>query len=232
MFGLWLCKVFWICEQGNKYATVLFLTLLSLDRYAAVCVPMHSMEIRTRKTAYFASLACWMCVILALIPVLAHTEQAPYDNRTNRVQCLIKWTSDYDQIVNQSSAGPVMWPIHVKSVPIFGNESRSVNASASSTWLHDSNNAEKQSNKWNTTKTTATTNNTTKAKASSWERSYMLTAFTILFLVPALVMSYCCVKVWRRLVHTSKQRNQLCQHFPHQKTRRVRQPRVHVYPEL
>ncbi|XP_077975341.1 somatostatin receptor type 5-like [Styela clava] len=73
---LWLCKA----KQGvlyiNYYGSIIFLTLMALDRYLAVCHGLSKLShrIRSRRTCYVITAIVWIVAILMCIPVMVYAD--------------------------------------------------------------------------------------------------------------------------------------------------------------
>uniref|UniRef100_A0AC35FIE6 G-protein coupled receptors family 1 profile domain-containing protein n=1 Tax=Panagrolaimus sp. PS1159 TaxID=55785 RepID=A0AC35FIE6_9BILA len=70
IFGTVMCKLYWYGESVNKLLSSFLMTVLSWDRYLAVCSPINSMKVRTNSVAIGVLLSCSFLATLMLSPVL------------------------------------------------------------------------------------------------------------------------------------------------------------------
>ncbi|VDM95498.1 unnamed protein product [Thelazia callipaeda] len=87
MFGQWLfgnvmCKLYWFGESVNKLLSSFIMTVLSWDRYLAVCSPMKSIRIRSNSVACLVLLLCSALAVLLLLPVVLNAKVVHVDVHT------------------------------------------------------------------------------------------------------------------------------------------------------
>ncbi|XP_078713570.1 formyl peptide receptor-related sequence 4-like [Lampetra fluviatilis] len=70
VLGAAACKLVWFTLAVNKNASVYFLTLISLDRYAALLHPVSSLPLRRLRVARWLCLAVWLLALLLSLPPL------------------------------------------------------------------------------------------------------------------------------------------------------------------
>jgi hypothetical protein len=69
IFGSFLCKVFYILTSLNWFTSVFTLTVMSADRYLAVC---YAVESRRYRTPFISRVVCgivWIASLLVMMPV-------------------------------------------------------------------------------------------------------------------------------------------------------------------
>ncbi|NWW90674.1 SUCR1 protein, partial [Rhynochetos jubatus] len=93
--------------HANLYSSILFLTVISIDRYMIIKYPFREHFLQKRKTAFIVSVAIWICVILKLLPLMYFLEPV---TPANNYKCL-----DY-----ASSGDPVKNLIYSMFLTVFG----------------------------------------------------------------------------------------------------------------
>lgn len=93
-YGLALCKVAYFCQSVTMYASIWFLTWMSVDRYVAIGHPLKSVKWRTVERATKLSIAVWTVSILLSSPYLVLYTTIDYPSST---VCYDDWPLDmYD----------------------------------------------------------------------------------------------------------------------------------------
>lgn len=89
IFGLPMCKIYMTTTSINQFTSSIFLTVLSADRYIAVCHPISAPKYRTPVIARCVSLTAWAASALLMVPVFmyAATLTRPDGDQT----CNIFW---------------------------------------------------------------------------------------------------------------------------------------------
>lgn len=84
-FGNGMCKVYMTTTSINQITSSIFLTIMSADRYVAVCHPISSPRIRTPFISKVVSLTAWTASALLMVPVFmyASTMERNDDNSCN-----------------------------------------------------------------------------------------------------------------------------------------------------
>ncbi|KFQ61684.1 Succinate receptor 1, partial [Pelecanus crispus] len=93
--------------HANLYSSILFLTVISIDRYMLIKHPFREHFLQKRKTALIVSVAIWIGVILELLPLAYFLEPV---TSANNYTCL-----DYG-----SSGDPVKSFIYSMFLTVFG----------------------------------------------------------------------------------------------------------------
>ncbi|XP_058917374.1 proteinase-activated receptor 1 [Kogia breviceps] len=83
-FGSAMCRFITAAFYCNMYASVMLMTVISIDRFLAVVYPMQSLSWRTLGRASFTCLAIWAMAIAGVVPLLLkeQTTQVPGLNIT------------------------------------------------------------------------------------------------------------------------------------------------------
>ena len=69
MFGSLACTLYMVSTCINQMTSSLFLTVLSADRYLAVCHPITSPRLRTPLAARLVSVSTWLVSLVLMLPV-------------------------------------------------------------------------------------------------------------------------------------------------------------------
>ncbi|KAK4005198.1 somatostatin receptor type 5 isoform X2 [Daphnia magna] len=80
-FGNVMCKIYMTTTSVNQFTSSLLLTVMSADRYIAVCHPIDSSTFRTPFIAKVVSMTTWGISFLMIVPIFlyAHTQQVHSD---------------------------------------------------------------------------------------------------------------------------------------------------------
>lgn len=93
IFGNLMCKFYMVNTSLNQFTSSLFLTIMSADRYVAVCHPINSPRYRTPLISRLVAITAWTLASLMTAPVFmyATTFQA-----ANTISCNIFWPTSLD----------------------------------------------------------------------------------------------------------------------------------------
>ncbi|KAM3870565.1 P2Y purinoceptor 4-like [Diretmus argenteus] len=82
--GLPLCKAVRLLYHNYFYLSIVFVTLISVDRYIAIVHPLRSLALRGRRQTALLCVTVWACTLLLSIPVanMSLTQKCPVINRT------------------------------------------------------------------------------------------------------------------------------------------------------
>lgn len=73
-FGEIMCKIYMTTTSINQFTSSIFLTIMSADRYVAVCHPISAPKLRTPAISKVVSFSAWMASGLLMIPVFVYSE--------------------------------------------------------------------------------------------------------------------------------------------------------------
>ncbi|KAK2142278.1 hypothetical protein LSH36_977g00002 [Paralvinella palmiformis] len=88
LFGYIMCKVFYILTSMNWFTSVFTLTVMSADRYLAVCHPVRSMRFRTPLFSRIVCVCVWFGSFLVMLPIILY---ATTIEQEGHVSCTIQW---------------------------------------------------------------------------------------------------------------------------------------------
>ena len=108
MFGTTMCKIYMTTTSINQFTSSIFLTVMSADRYIAVCHPISSPKFRTPVIARCVSLTAWAASALLMVPVFMYAATITKPD-TGGQSCNIFWPFEDAEVpdapLNDSSRG-------------------------------------------------------------------------------------------------------------------------------
>ena len=87
-FGNIMCKAYMTTTSINQFTSSIFLTIMSADRYIAVCHPISSPKIRTPLISKVVSLTAWTASALLMVPIFMYASTV---DRMPSTSCNILW---------------------------------------------------------------------------------------------------------------------------------------------
>lgn len=82
-FGDIMCKFYMVTTSLNQFTSSLFLTIMSADRYIAVCHPINSPKYRTPLISRLVSLTAWSISALMIVPIFMYASAAKVTGGAN-----------------------------------------------------------------------------------------------------------------------------------------------------
>ena len=94
IFGSAACKVYYILYCINMFTGPFTLTVMSGDRFLAVCYPITSIKYRTPMFAIIACALTWVVSFIFMLPVLMYAQTVPKRNTHYYHTCHITWPNN------------------------------------------------------------------------------------------------------------------------------------------
>ncbi|CAD5118393.1 unnamed protein product [Dimorphilus gyrociliatus] len=91
IFGSSMCKIFMMCTSTNSFTSAFTLTVMSFDRWLAVCHPVRSISYRTPLVAKFVSVGVWGLSMLVMIPVFLYSTTVTNNPGNQKESCKLIW---------------------------------------------------------------------------------------------------------------------------------------------
>ncbi|CAF2758120.1 unnamed protein product [Rotaria sp. Silwood2] len=73
LFGGFACKIFFLTQGVNQYTSIIILSLLSFDRYLAVCHTAKSIAWRSRFNPNILIISIWILSFFLMLPIISFT---------------------------------------------------------------------------------------------------------------------------------------------------------------
>ena len=105
IFGFFMCKVFYILTSINWYTSVFTLTVMSADRYMAVCHPVRSLAFRTPMLSRLVCTFVWIASLLVMLPITMCATLTTNPCKQDQYSCTLQWPSTN----NNSNANAFIW---------------------------------------------------------------------------------------------------------------------------
>nr|XP_014350164.1 PREDICTED: nociceptin receptor isoform X2 [Latimeria chalumnae] len=88
-FGNVLCKIVVSIDYYNMFTSTFTLTMMSVDRYIAVCHPVKALDIRTPHKAKVVNICIWVLASAIGIPIMVIVS-AEMENNGDAIECLVQ----------------------------------------------------------------------------------------------------------------------------------------------
>lgn len=99
-FGRAMCKIYFTITGINQFTSSTFITIMSADRYIAICHPITSPKLRTPVISKIVALSAWLASAFMIFPVVLYAD-AVNDGGEGHYSCNIIWPTS-------NSTTPVM----------------------------------------------------------------------------------------------------------------------------
>lgn len=98
-FGKIMCKLYMTSTSINQFTSCLLLTVMSADRYVAVCHPISSPRYRTTTIAKFICCTVWSVSVFLMVPIFMYADVL---ESGKTISCNIYWP--HSDIMNKEKA--------------------------------------------------------------------------------------------------------------------------------
>ena len=89
IFGFVMCKIYLILTSINWFTSVFTLTVMSADRYMAVCHAVRSMSYRTPVVSAAICVCVWTASFLVMLPIILYSTTVPKQNDPGGESCTL-----------------------------------------------------------------------------------------------------------------------------------------------
>lgn len=120
-FGTIMCKIYMTTTSVNQFTSSLLLTVMSADRFIAVCHPISSTSYRTPAIAKMVSFMSWVASFLMIVPIVMYAgpprpkeEWAPINATLSSVDLTTPWTNRTFTMTSTSPTEPPPLPSDAK----------------------------------------------------------------------------------------------------------------------
>lgn len=91
-FGELLCKVVIAIDYYNMFTSIFTLTMMSVDRYIAVCHPVRALEFRTPVKAKIINVCIWILSSAVGVPIMIMAvTKVTHQGENVFIKCCIGW---------------------------------------------------------------------------------------------------------------------------------------------
>ncbi|XP_041364874.1 somatostatin receptor type 2-like [Gigantopelta aegis] len=91
VFDFAMCKIYLVLFSINLFTSVFMLTVMSADRYLAVCHPIRSLKYRTPNVALIICLCIWSVSFLVMLPIILYSTTVANPKYKGKHTCTISW---------------------------------------------------------------------------------------------------------------------------------------------
>lgn len=102
VFGLVLCKVYYVMTSVNAFTGSFTLTVMSADRYLAICHPISAISYRTPRHALLVIGVLWAVSFVPMVPIILYAGLVEHAPKVERYTCTVDWPTLHVIAASQS----------------------------------------------------------------------------------------------------------------------------------
>lgn len=112
-FGGYMCRIYMTTIGINQFTSSTFITIMSADRYIAICHPISSPKLRTPFISKIVAAAAWTISAIMILPIILYSDAVKDPSEPDHYTCNIIWPTS-----NETDL-PVMKPLNTFTIYSF-----------------------------------------------------------------------------------------------------------------
>ncbi|KAL0272541.1 UNVERIFIED_CONTAM: hypothetical protein PYX00_005473 [Menopon gallinae] len=90
-FGGYMCRIYMTTIGINQFTSSTFITIMSADRYIAICHPISSPKLRTPFISKIVAAAAWTISAIMILPIILYSDAVKDPSEPDHYTCNIIW---------------------------------------------------------------------------------------------------------------------------------------------